>query len=106
MSHADPAGRAPRVSRFATIKKALKRQARDLARAHRRDAALELPTLRRDAPRGALQDGIEPLRLLQAVLDHADVIALDKPERGHTRQVHLLLTVPVALLDRATDRRL
>jgi hypothetical protein len=96
------AGRAPRASRFVSIKEALKRQARDLSRAHRRDAATELPTLHRDAPRGALQAGIEPLRLLQAVLDHADTIALDVPERGRVRQAHMLVTLPTWLLDRAT----
>jgi hypothetical protein len=96
------AGRAPRAARFATIKAMLKRQTRDLSRAHRRDAATELPTLHRDAPRGALQAGIEPLRLLQAVLDHADIIALDVPERGRVRQAHMLVTLPTWLLDRAT----
>src|SRR6185312_15818099 len=101
MSIAEAAGRAPRASRFAAIKTALARQKHDLSRARRRWSAL-LPTYRkRDLiTAGAVTLGAEPLRLLQAILDRADVIAVDKP--GYVQQVHLLVTLPDWLLDRAT----
>lgn len=86
--------------RFAEIKKALAGQKRDLSRARRRWAAL-LPTYRKRnlTSAGAVTLGAEPLRILQAILDKADVIALDEREHG---QVHLLVTLPDWLLDRAT----
>src|SRR6185312_3334495 len=101
MSIAEAAGRAPRASRFAAIKTALARQKHDLSRARRRWSAL-LPTYRkRDlTTAGAVTLGAEPLRVLQAILDSADVIAVDKP--GYVQQVHLLVTLPDWLLDRAT----
>lgn len=87
---------------FASIKAVLTKQKRDLSRAWRRHSAALPPKLHRDAPRGALQAGIEPLRLLQAILARADMIALDVPERRYAQQAHLLVTVPVTLLERAT----
>src|SRR6185437_7508011 len=104
MSIAEAAGRAARTpSRFTAIKSALVRQTKDLSRARRRWSAL-LPTYRKRAlmTAGAVTLGAEPLRLLQAILDHADVIALDVREPGHTGAVHMLVTLPDWLLDRAT----
>src|SRR6185437_10310979 len=104
MSIAEAAGRAARTpSRFTAIKSALVRQTKDLSRARRRWSAL-LPTYRKRAlmTAGAVTLGAEPLRLLQAILDHADVIALDVREPGHTGAVHMLVTLPDWLLDKAT----
>src|SRR6185437_15766775 len=87
---------------FATIKTALSRQTRDLSRARRRWSAL-LPTYRkRNTTAGAVALGAEPLRLLQAILDSADVIALDVPVPYRAPKAHLLVTVPLWLLDKAT----
>jgi hypothetical protein len=103
MSLSDSAGRATRAPRFATIKAALSRQTKDLSRAHRRWSAL-VPTYRKRGlmTAGAVTLGAEPLRVLQAILDRADLIALDVPVPYHARHAHLLVTVPLWLLDKAT----
>jgi hypothetical protein len=104
MTLADTIGRRITARRpdFASIKTAFAKQKHDLRRAKRRWTSLLPAKLRRQSPAGALQAGIEPLRLLQEILDHADLIALDVREPGHTGNVHMLVTLPTWLLERAT----